>query len=75
MLLGLGLPYLSLPRPTQLLPCLAACPPASWGSGAQRQVLQTRKKKKMMRGGRDKKPPPFSTSHTACTQFLPHLGS
>lgn len=45
MLLSLGLPYLSLPRPTQLLPCLAACPPASWGNGAQRQVLQTRKKK------------------------------
>lgn len=71
---SLGLPYLSLPAPPSFGLAWLPAHLLLGGTELRGRCFRPGKKKKM-RGGRDKKPPPFSTSHTVCTQFLPHLGS
>lgn len=61
------LPLPARPPAWALLGCLPTC--LFWGTELGGRYL--REGKKVMRGGRDKNSPPFSTSHAACTQFLP----
>lgn len=71
---GAALPLPAPPHPALVL--LGCLPTFLLGElSSEAGASDQEKKKKKLRGGRDKKPPPFSTSHTACTQFLPHLGS